>query len=91
MAILNVSQGQGLVVQLILTGFTPNTSYAPALYDDGTDSEYNAFGDFILTDDNGHANVHFEVSTLAPWPNLRLYHCVGDENPTCELRAQGNR
>jgi hypothetical protein len=89
MAILNTSQGQGLIVQLILTGFSPNTAYAPALYDDGTDSEYNAFGEFF-TDDNGHANLHFTLGTLAPWPNLRLYHCVGDINPVCELRAQGN-
>jgi len=88
MAIINVAQGQGLVVQLILTGFSPNTSYVQALYDDASDSEYNAFGEFF-TDDNGHANLHFTVSTLAPWPNLRLYHCVGDVNPVCELRAQG--
>ena len=87
MAILNVADSQGLVIQIIVSGFTPNTTYLAAV-SDGGDNDY--FLDVFTTDDNGNGRFHYKLSTLFPWPNVRLYHCVGDTNPVCELRAQGN-
>lgn len=89
MATLNVADSQGLVVQIIISGFNPNADYVLALYDDESGSEYNAFGAFT-TDAHGNGRFHTKVGTLFPWPNVRLYRCVGIENPVCELAAQGN-
>ncbi len=87
MAILNVADSQGLVIQIIVSGFTPDTTYLAAV-SDGVDSDY--FLDVFTTDGHGNGRLHYNLSTLFPWPNVRLYHCVGDNNPVCELRAQGN-
>ncbi|MFH1108342.1 MAG: hypothetical protein V1790_03970 [Planctomycetota bacterium] len=92
MAILNVADSQGLVIQIIVSGFTPNTLYAPFLFDPCSGSEYYVL-DYFTTDDRGNGRFHRDVGTLYPWPNIRLYVCPAfDTNGQCiwELRAQGD-
>jgi len=85
MAILNVHDGTGQEVQLILTDFTPDNEYLPVLWDGGT-SEVNFFGTFT-TNGQGNGTWHQDIGTLFPWPCLRVYNV--ENNQQGELRAQG--
>ena len=89
MAIMNVADSQGMVLLIIVSGFTPNTQYVPAFFDGVNDHKLNQY---FMTDDKGNAHWNVEAQTLYPWPNLRLYYCfyTGEPNPVCELRAEGN-
>jgi len=89
MAILNIHDGTGQEVQLILTDFTPDNEYLPVLWNgiDGPgNSEYNAFHT-MNTNGQGNGTWHQDIGVLTPWPCLRIYNVVGDQQ--ADLRAQG--
>lgn len=63
MAILNYVQGQDETkVQIIMSGFTPNTNY---LFTFQSDSHCMAPGGGLITDEHGHATFHGEIPNLS--------------------------
>jgi len=90
MAIFNIHDGTGQEVQLMVTGFTPDTEYVVRLFDPratpGNEPEQGTF----ITNGVGNGTFHRDIGTLLDWSCLRIYFCV-QVGPTveCELRAQG--
>ena len=86
MAILNVHDGTGQEVQLMVTGFMANTLYVVHLFHPDFPGNEPEEGTFI-TNEVGNGTFHRDIGTLAEWPCLRLYSDVN--NQLGELRAQG--
>lgn len=86
MAILNVHDGTGQELQLMVTGFTSDTEYVVHLFHPDFPGNEPEEGTFI-TNGVGNATFHRDLGTLLEWPCLRIYVAV--DNQLGELRAQG--
>ncbi|MEK7731054.1 MAG: hypothetical protein AAB363_04280 [Planctomycetota bacterium] len=84
MAIMNIADGQAAIIQVMVNGFSPNTTYFVFFYD-CLGSEQDS-GGFFTTDDHGNSTWHINYGGAFPALNLRLYACPGS---ACEIRAQG--
>lgn len=87
MAILNYASGQDkTVVQIIVSDFTPNTSYDVQLV--GSDGSTKNFGGVLNTDENGHGNAHIVCVCGDRTDNdILIYFDLGGEVE--DLRAEG--
>jgi len=93
MAIMNIADSQGTVFQVIVTGFTPDTTYWIGRVDDGGDPNAcfppDVISDPLVTDSNGDATWHVKHGTNFPWSNIGIY-VFNDQTVCYELRALGN-
>jgi len=86
MAILNIHDGTGQEVQLLVTDFTPDSNYVVHLFHPDFPTNQPEVGIFT-TNEVGNGHWHGDIGTLFPWPCLLIYSTVGDQ--LGEVRAQG--
>jgi len=90
MAIINIADSQGTILQVMVTGFSTNTPYSIGRIDaggDGTSDIAYRIDPAFTTDDRGNATWHGTVGSNFPWSNIGIYFNNGT---FYELRARGN-